>query len=193
MNLSQMDLGIIGEIGNISVGGAASSLSNFVHKMVNISVPDTKIMTFEELKKRFPSTVVYAKIDYDNGMEGSNLLLMHKEEALELSKIIVKEKLGEEIEGWNAYAENVLAEVFNIMVGHMSSVMGEMFHQSIKVKVPTTYDELHRLDVFPNDEKLVSVWFEVRIENAFKLKVVKLLNSEQAHYMVNKIKEDHHL
>lgn len=194
MKFSEFDLNILGEIGNISVGGAATSLSDFVNKLVTISIPDTKIKKFKDIKEQFEPAVVFAKIDYCEGLNGSNILLMKKEEAFDFSKIIVREKLNQEMNEWSEFSKNVLAEMFNIMVGNMSSSMSEMFNTNVKIETPEIYeDKAENINFFDDDEELITVWFELRIENEFKVKIVKVITEDQAEQMINLLKEDHQL
>lgn len=187
----EYDLNLLGEIGNISVGGAATSLSDFVNKLVTISIPDTKLQAFKEIKKQFEPAVVFAKVDYSEGLSGSNILLMKKEEAFNFSKIIVKEKLNIDLTEWDDFAINALAEMFNIMVGNMSSSMSEMFHKNIKIKTPEIFEEdAQDIAFYNDDEKLITIWFELRIENAFKIKLLKIITIEQAKQMIKILEEE---
>jgi len=194
VNFSDFDLSILGEIGNVSVGGAATSLSDFVNKVVTISIPDTKILTFKELKEKFEPAIVFAKIDYSNGLAGSNMLLLKKEEAFELSKVIVKEKLNIELEEWDDFSRNVLTEIFNIMAGNMSASMSEILNKNIKILTPEFHEvKSTELDYFHDEDELITVWFELKIESIFKVKLVKIITTSQAIEMINLIKGDHHL
>lgn len=194
MNFSDFDLSILGEIGNVSVGGAAASLSDFVNKVVTISIPDTKILTFKELKEKFEPAVVFAKIDYTQGLAGSNMLILKKEEAVDLSKVVVKEKLNMDLYEWDDFSKNVIAEIFNIMAGNMSASMSEVLNKNIKILTPQVNEvKSSELDYFPDDEKLITVWFEVKIENIYKLRLVKIITKSQGEEMINLIKGENHL
>lgn len=194
MLFSEFDMNILGEIGNISVGGAATSLSDFLNRVVTISIPDTKLQTFEELKKDFGEPFIYAKIDYSEGLEGSNILLMRKEEAFEFSKIIVKDKLDMEVKEWGDFSKEVLTEVFNIMVGNMSKAMSEMFGKKIDINTPIIGENvIEKLNIYEEKQELVTIWFELRVENTFNVQLVKILNDEQAEHMIRLLREDHKL
>ena len=189
LTFSDFDLSILGEIGNVSVGGAATSLSDFVNKLVMISIPDTKIMKFKDLKKSFEPAVVYAKVDYVNGFKGSNILLMKSEEAKKFSEIIIEEKLGKREFKWDDFSKNVITEAFNIMVGHMSASMSELFQKGINIEPPELLEmNASELDFFNDEEEFVSIWFEVRIEDHLKIRLMKLLTIEQAEDMIALIK-----
>lgn len=189
-------LDILSEVGNMTVGQAATSLSDFVNKMVTITIPNTKVYTYKELKREFDSSVVTTKIDYMEGFNGSNLLMMKKEDAVEFSKIITQEKLGngEMVKGWGELSEAILSEVFNIMVGNMSSGMSDIFNRYISIDVPTMYtSDNEPLNLFGDEEALVAIWFDVRIEADFSIRLVNIISVPQAQKMVSIIEGDYKL
>ena len=190
MKFSDFELNALGEIGNISVGGAANSLSVFVNKLVTISIPDTKITTMDELKNSFQPSIVFTQIDYSEGLKGSNFLLMKKEEAFQFVNIILKEKLNQELTEWDEYAKGVLAEIFNIMVGNMSCEMSVMFKKNIKIHTPNVYEK-KASEWVPkeNEGAVVAIWFEVRLNNEFTFKIVKVVDFDQAKQMIQMLKE----
>lgn len=194
MSFSDFDLSILGEIGNVSVGGAATSLSDFVNKMVTISIPETKVITFKELKESFGPSAVTAKIDYTSGFNGSNMLLMKKEEALEFAKIIVREKLSVEIDEWNEFAENVIKESYNIMVGNMSTSMSAVFNKNVKIAPPNIFEQKSNdLSDYSDGTYLITIWFDVIIEDELKIRLVNIVEMEQGEKMIKIIKGDHKL
>ncbi|WP_282171621.1 chemotaxis protein CheC [Cytobacillus firmus] len=48
-NISSMQLDILKEIGNIGAGHAATALSTLLNKKIDMSVPDVKIVSFDEM------------------------------------------------------------------------------------------------------------------------------------------------
>lgn len=190
------ELDILSEIGNMTVGQAATSLSDFVNKMVTITIPDTKVYSYKEMKQEFDSTVVTTKIDYIDGFLGSNLLMMKREDAVHFSKIITQEKLGngDLVNEWGEIAKEILAEVFNIMVGNMSSGMSDIFNRYIKIDTPIMYtEEEGPIEIFQDDEILVAIWFDVKIETEFSIRLVNIISTSQAEKMVSIIKGDYQL
>ena len=194
MRFDDTALSILGEIGNISVGGAASSLSDFLDKTLVISIPNVRMLTFKEVKEQFEPAVLFAKVDFVEGMKGSNILLMKKEEAFQFSKIILKEKLSMEMTEWNQFSIDVLKEMINIMIGNMSSSMSDMFKRPIDIGVPQIIEQkASEVEFFVENEQLITIWFELRIENDFKFKFVKIMTEEQAQEMIKILEEEHNL
>ena len=99
-----------------------------------------------------------------------------------------------DVQEWDGFSKEVLAEVFNIMVGNMSAAMSEMFNQNIKIDTPQIKEDVaENMKYFKEDEKLVTIWFEIRVENAFNVKLVKIISDTQAQQMIHLLREDHQL
>ncbi|WP_460268842.1 chemotaxis protein CheC [Bacillus luti] len=183
------DLSILGEIGNISVGGAASSLSDFIDRFVTITCPESEFVSFAELKKRFGSGLVVTKVNFAEGFNSSNFMLMEQEKALEFVQIIAREKVGALISDWDEFAQEVMAEVFNIMTGHMSTSLSDLFRNNVTINTPQVYQaSIDTWDAFYDDDMLVAIWFDVGIEQEFSFQIIKLIEPKQAKQMVDILK-----
>lgn len=194
MKFSDIELSILGEVGNVSVGGAAASLSDFVNKVVTISIPNTKIQKFKDIKSEFEPEVVYTRVDYSKGLSGSNMLMLRKEEAFQLAKLVGKAKLDMEITEWNDFSKNVISEVFNIMAGNMSGSMSGILNKEVAILTPTMGEMFSEtLSDYPDDEQLITIWFEIKIENSFKMKLLKIVSESQANEIIENIKGDNDL
>ena len=69
----------------------------------------------------FSRSGVFVRIDYTEGLTGSNLLMLQEEEAFRFVELIMKKEMGMKFRKWDEFAQNVMTEMFNIMVGSMSS------------------------------------------------------------------------
>ena len=74
MNLSAEERDALGEIGNISMGTAATTLSQLLNKMVMIDTPHVEMITKKELKEHYPAPYVAVEIKYTQGLVGDNIL-----------------------------------------------------------------------------------------------------------------------
>ena len=194
MEFSEFELDILSEIGNVTVGGAATSLSDFVHKMVTISIPKTTFRTFGEIKNDFEPSAIAARINYVEGFWGSNIMMIKKEDAIAFAKVIAKEKLGIHHESWDDLSKNIVEEMFNIMVGTMSSQMSLIFDRKVLIEPPQLYEkQSDDLDFYDDNEELCEIRFEFRIEDRLKLRLMKLMSKSQAAMMIDIIKGIHHI
>jgi len=57
-NLSEMEMDILKELGNIGAGHAATSLSKLIDKEINIAVPSVRLGEIRSLSKEFISDIV---------------------------------------------------------------------------------------------------------------------------------------
>lgn len=193
MTFTNMELSILGEIGNVSVGGAASTLSDFIDKLVTISIPRTQVSTVEELESKFQSPV-YIKIGYTGELEGSNVLMIDQNQGLKFVKPIAAEKLGVELTEWNDLSETILIEVFNIMVGHMSKSMEMIFDKEIRIKPPEfSTNKLEDLFETGRTEKVFLNTFDFKIDGEFTLQLLNVIKKEQARKMIKMIAGDYYL
>lgn len=190
MKFTYDEMQMLGEIGNISVGNSASSLSDFINRLITITCPDPQELMFQEIKEKLSPSLVVTKIDFKEGLEGSNLMIMEKEEAIGFVKFILKEKLNQDFGQWDDENKEVLAEVFNIMIGNMSSALSEQFEKNVRINTPEIYElDKEEMDFFGNDEKLISIWFEMNIENIYHVKIVQIITKNQAKNLIDLAKE----
>jgi len=121
IELSQQDKDIIGEVSNISMGSAATALSNIMGKKVAITSPTVEIGTEESINKieRVPSLGV--TISYTEGVVGKDILIIKKSDALE----IIKALMGEEMvsDEFGEIETSAIAEVMNQMMGSAATAL----------------------------------------------------------------------
>ncbi len=70
----------IGEIANISMGTAATTLFSLVNYKVDISTPVVSMATWDDIVSQYERPCVFIKIAYTVGLDGSNLLVLKEHE-----------------------------------------------------------------------------------------------------------------
>ena len=68
----------IGEISNISMGTAATTLSTLLNQTVNITTPKVTYMNWQELADSYDKPCVFLQISYTSGLDGNNVLVLIK-------------------------------------------------------------------------------------------------------------------
>ena len=185
---NEFEMNILAEVGNMSVGGAAGSLGDFIHKTVNISIPKVKIMNKEEIFEKFGKDCIIVRINFVEGVKLSNLMVLEKEEAYKFAELVLKNKISNfNEEEMDEMAEEVLKEVFNIMVGNMTANMGEILSKHVKIDTPKFITKEEHFEI--DKGSYIATWFELRIENDMKMKLVDIVDEEQARFMIDTIKE----
>ena len=89
--LSQIEKDAIGEIGNISMGSAATALSLLLNRKVDITTPLVKVVRYEDLKRQYRIPSVIVKIDYTEGLKGTALLILNEKDAAIIADLMMGE------------------------------------------------------------------------------------------------------
>ena len=74
--LTDIEKDTVGEISNISMGTAATTLSSLVNQKVNISIPVVTYATWDDLVKSYDRPCVFLQIQYKEGLDGNNILIL---------------------------------------------------------------------------------------------------------------------
>ena len=81
--LSSQEIDTIGEVANISMGSAATSLFALVNIKVEISTPVVSETTWDELASQYTDKCVVVRISYTKGIDGSNVLVLKENDVKE--------------------------------------------------------------------------------------------------------------
>ena len=82
--LTDIEVDAIGEISNMCMGTAATTLSTIFGKKVAITTPKVTSSNWEILSGEHGEEFVCVKVSYTQGIEGSNLLLLDKNDAISI-------------------------------------------------------------------------------------------------------------
>jgi len=139
-NLSNFQLDMLKEIGNIGAGNAATSLSKLINKRVDMQVPSVKIVPFEEVMNIIggPDQMIVAILFQIQGdISGTVYFILSKDEAEKLINQMVPTQInlfnGEEI---NDLSSSVLREVGNILTGSYLTALSDFLNVNIHPSIP---------------------------------------------------------
>ncbi|HEY8910331.1 MAG TPA: flagellar motor switch phosphatase FliY [Desulfosporosinus sp.] len=191
--LNEMERDTLGEIANISMGTAATTLSQLLGKKVDITTPKVDLTTIEEIRKDYPIPSVVCDVKYKAGIEGSNLLILSQRDG----SVIVDLMMGGD--GKNPTPElselqiSGISEAMNQMMGSAATSMSTMFNAMVDITPPnlvlndlsTGRDVLG--DFLTPDEPLVRISFRMVVEDVIDSILVQVLPLSVAQGMVNKL------
>ena len=127
----------LGEIANISMGTAATTLSILVNNRVDITTPTVTYTTIDTLAQQFETPCVFIYISYRAGLEGKNILILREEDV----KVITDLMMGGD--GTNTDAElgdlhlSAICEAMNQMMGSAATSMSSMINEMVDISPPT--------------------------------------------------------
>lgn len=182
----------IGEIGNISMGTAATTLSTLLKNRVNITTPKVTLMDINQLAKEYDIPFVAVDVKYKEGLEGLNVLILKEDDV----KIITDLMMGGEgrvtPEPLTDIHLSAISEAMNQMVGSSSTSLSEMFNKKIDIYPPRVFRlDLHSedfVDLFPElSMSFVRIAFKMEIGNIIDSEIMQLVPLDFAKEMVEKM------
>lgn len=88
--LSEMQLDAIGEIMNISMGSAATAVSELLNAKVWITTPKVSVVKASQLNYDRLEPAICVKIEYIKGLSGSNLMILKQDDV----QLILNQLMG---------------------------------------------------------------------------------------------------
>ncbi|MDL2288038.1 flagellar motor switch phosphatase FliY, partial [Oscillospiraceae bacterium OttesenSCG-928-F05] len=172
--LTDEETDVMGEIGNISMGTAATTLSTLLNKKVEITTPRVHLTTMRHLSRNFPMPFVAVEVQYTLGLEGNNLLFLKPEDVM----IITDLMMGGD--GTNTSGElgdlhlSAISEAMNQMVGSSSTSISQIIGKPIDISPPVASlvskpDEAGQPILRPTDAIIMT---------SFNMEVQGLIHSE---------------
>ncbi|WP_079410693.1 flagellar motor switch phosphatase FliY [Alkalithermobacter paradoxus] len=189
--LNDIEKDALGEIGNISMGTAATTLSMLLGQRVNITTPRVDIVTINELAKQYPLPFVAVQVGYKEGLTGTNLLILKQEDV----KIITSLMMGGDgitnlPERLDEIHLSAISEAMNQMVGSSSTSISEMISKKIDISPPNVFtydlgDENIELDYIKRDDNIVRISFNMKIGTLIDSDIMQLIPIDFAKNLVD--------
>ena len=174
-SLTPDEMDIIGEVANISMGTAATTLFSLLNTKVEISTPVVSESTWGEIVDMYEKPCVLVKIGYTKGLDGSNILVLREHDV----KVITDLMMGGD--GTNTDGEiselhlSAISEAMNQMMGSSATSLSTMLSKMVDISPPTSdlIDMSDSLDGGDIDEFLKGTFVKI----SFKLEVGDLIDS----------------
>ncbi|MCX7731137.1 MAG: chemotaxis protein CheC, partial [Candidatus Caldatribacterium sp.] len=123
---------VIGELGNISMGSAATALSGLLGKRVEITVPQVEVVEKERVPALFPERHLLVRVLYQEGLQGENVLFVKEEDAKVMVNLMMggdgKSGLPEEL---GEIEVSAVSEAMNQMMGSACTAMSDFLGRRI--------------------------------------------------------------
>lgn len=174
-SLTDNEKDAIGEIANISMGTAATTLFSLVNRKVEISTPVVSLVTWDDIVEAYERPCVFIRIAYTVGLDGNNLLILKENDV----KIITDLMMGGD--GTNTDGElgelhlSAICEAMNQMMGSAATSLSSMLNKTIDISPPHAdlIDLQESVDEGAIDEFLKYPFVKI----SFKMEIGDLVNS----------------
>ncbi|MFP3154083.1 flagellar motor switch phosphatase FliY [Lachnospiraceae bacterium ZAX-1] len=174
--LTSIEMDAIGEIANITMGTAATTLFALVNRKVEISTPVVSFAVWDDIVANYERPCVFIRIAYTVGLDGSNLLVL-KEHDVKIMTDLMMGGDGTNIEGELGELHlSAISEAMNQMMGSAATSLSGMLDKMIDISPPVA-DLIDLQDTI--DEKAIDEFLAGRfVKISFKMEIGDLVNSE---------------
>ena len=126
---------IVGEVANICIGNAATSLSLILNRPTNITTPRVEVLA-EEASLSSDNHVL-VKVPYTKGLDGTNLLVLNVHDALVIASLMMGgDGTGVESMALDDFSLSAVSEAMNQMCGTIATSMSELLHVPTDIGYP---------------------------------------------------------
>lgn len=138
-SISRMESDIIGEVGNISMSQAATTLSEILGHKVHITTPKVSVKSIRQVLDAAAKPKIVTAIGFKKGLTGNNLLLMDAQDSV----IIANLMMGGDGQVSNTELTELelsaVGEAMNQMMGSSATAMATMLGRMIDILPPEVH------------------------------------------------------
>lgn len=186
--LGEIEKDIIGEVGNISMSTAATTLSSILNRQVLITTPRVSWIPFKQIIEECSIPKVVADIEFKQGLDGNNLLMMDVIDASVIADLMMggdgsktKEILGE-------LELSAVAEAMNQMIGSASTSMATMFAREVDIFPPNVSiwdsNQNHEFKIFDHESNICKIEFKLTVEGLIESEIMQIFTGESVEEIV---------
>ncbi len=192
--LTPFEQDALGEIGNITFGSAATALSTLLGKKVDITTPQVSIITRNEFEEAFPKPHVAVHVQYVDGFEGINSLVIKIRDAQVIADLMLGGEGDPKDEELNEIHISAVQEAMNQMMGSSATSMSTIFNRFVNIS-PPGIDILNMssgegVGSLPDAETLIRISFRLKIGDLIDSTIMQLLPVKFAKDMVTMLLGD---
>ena len=140
VEFSSYEIDAVGEILNISMGSAATAVSELLNAKVWITTPQVSVVKAADLNYDRLEPAICVKIVYVSGISGQNMMVLKQDDV----QLILNQLMGNplvvspdfEFDEMNISA---VSEVMNQMMGASATALSDLLGISVDISTPTPY------------------------------------------------------
>ena len=166
----------IGEISNISMGSAATTLGMLLNQTVTITTPNVSYVSWEELSDSYDRPCVFLQIKYVEGLDGNNVLVLKENDVKIITDLMMGGPGVASDEPITDLHLSAIGESMNQMMGSASTSMSSMLNKKIDISPPIA--EVIDLNESMNTKKLPEFLKSKFVKVSFKMLIGDLIDSE---------------
>ncbi|MBR3704430.1 MAG: flagellar motor switch protein FliN [Oscillospiraceae bacterium] len=188
---SPLAIDALGEMMNISLGSSATAVSNMLDRRVDITTPKVSVVDIDEFSIAEIEPAMGVEIKYVSGLEGSNIMLLKKEDIKVIVDILMGQEDSDDTEfELNELTISAVCEVMNQMMGASATALSDFLGYSVNISTPSPF-EMHDFNAFKHDHiphvtnMIVVIRFALKIEDKLESEFMNVISVELARELLN--------
>lgn len=181
--LTTEEIDVLGEVGNICMGAAATTMYTLLGRRTVITTPQVCVFTSEEVLSIYQSPFVVATVEYSKAMEGKNLLILNERDSILITDLLMGEDVGtgqKEVQLDEIHL-SAMGEIMNQMIGSSATSLSNMLGKPIDITPPKAVRINVGADVrdlLGDSDLVIKVSFDMEIEGVLKSKLMQIMPIE---------------
>ncbi|MCL2391149.1 MAG: flagellar motor switch phosphatase FliY [Oscillospiraceae bacterium] len=177
--LTDEEVDILGEIGNISMGAVATTMYSLLDRRVSITTPRVNVYNAKDVLSIYKIPFVVATIEYVEGIDGTNLLVLKVEDAALITNLLMGGDgvVPQPIELSELHI-SAMSEIMNQMMGASSTSLSKLLKEHINISPPKSIEVDAGFDVsilFDNIDMVTKISFDMEIDGLLKSELIQLM------------------
>lgn len=185
-SLSTLEKDTLGEIGNISFGSSATTLSTLLHQKVEITTPRVSVIGQEELEKEITYEPVTIEVNFTEGFRGRNVFVIKADDAAVISDIMLGGDGTSPEKEMKDIHLSAVQEAMNQMMGSAATSMSAFFNKKIDISPPEIKYE-DNFQLIAEQDAYVKVFFNLRVGDLIDSSMVQILPLTFSKEMVDEL------
>ena len=188
--ISDLERDALGEIGNISMGGAATTLSVLLGRKVSITTPTVSVSNLRTLKEKYPVPFLVVEVGYSIGIEGNNVLCIQAKDAAIIADLMMGNDGTNPDQELSELHMSAVSECMNQMMGSVATSLSSMFSKKVDITPPVvTLVDLGTEEVvsklLDKVDPIIQASFRMEVDGLIDSEIMQLLPVDVAKDMVD--------
>jgi len=189
--LSPIEKDALGEIGNISMGSAATTLSTLLGHKVNITTPNVTVAPMNVIQQHYPLPYLVVEVAYTIGIDGSNVFAIQATDAAVIADLMMGGDGTNPDQQLTELHMSAVGEAMNQMMGAVATSLSAMFKKKIDISPPKVNlvdfgtEEVKTELAKTSDEPVVRAAFHMEVDGLIDSEIMQMLTINVAKEMVD--------
>lgn len=194
VEFSSYEIDAVGEILNISMGSAATAVSELLNAKVWITTPKVNVVKVEDLNYDNLEPAICVKIVYVEGITGLNMMVLKQNDV----QLILNQLLGNPLVidpnfQFDELNISAVSEIMNQMMGASATALSDLLGMTVDISVPMPYiienarfGDLCEMD---GGETVVAITFNLTVDGVMESEFMSVLSVDLAKTLSGKMIE----